>query len=132
MTSTGCRGSSQVSFAFSSIAAGLAGYPGFSGSLAGLNFYVQSFLVDPANSATGYVGNYYALTSANATTAAMLGNPNFIQWANISCSLSCVCTVVASGYAAGSSGTVSGLSGSGCTAQSWYVNNPWTAGNSYM
>ena len=128
ITSTQCQGSTQVQYSFSSIITALTtySYPGFSGSLDGKSLYFQTIFTNNAFAA----GGFYTLTTNNAKTFYPNVNPDFEQWANVTCTSSCVCTQIANGKL-GTIGPSTGLSGSGCSTQYWYINNGWSTSGSY-
>jgi len=138
--------SRTVSFTFESIINELSrslpkGYT--SGTLAGKTFYLRSFLA--TNSAVGcqvsellnlntiYSSNDTGLETPGCTSCQM--NPDFVQYAMVTCDSSCYCSLIRSGrYSAASAGGFgvsivgagSGCSGSIVFTNGWSTDTPYT------
>jgi hypothetical protein len=132
-SSTDVETSSVVNFPFSTIISGLSQLScGASTvtSLANQKFYLRTALFDtngPCSPSILPIGTETTFTSSDAPEWVFEGcgtNPDFVQWANVSCDASCMCTIQASGRlgSVGSNQIVGAAAG--CQG-SWQITNGW-------
>jgi len=143
LKSTTNRGSTVVPFSFANMITALSsdlpsGYT--SGTLANKVFYVRTVLWDSRSAPTGWpadITNQNSILNQSDSDRyfGILGNShryasnqNFMQWAKISCSSTCVCSIVSSGRLGDYGSNIIVSAGANC-AGSWQVTNGWSTGN---
>lgn len=126
-----------ASFTFSSIISALSNLCPSARvtSLANSRFYLRTVLFGTQDNCA-YSDDLYGPTIFSSTSPASKGppgcngtDPNFVQWANISCDINCTCMIIANGRMGhyGSNEIVG--SGKGCSG-AWQVTNGWETGTS--
>ena len=137
------QGGTVVNFPLSSIISALSGVSCGSSkvtSLANQIFYLRSVLT---NVGPQYGGCLYSTlplgAEANLSSSDPIGyvtagcstNPDFEQWANVSCDSACVCSIQASGRFGTNGGNQIVGAGPGCQGY-WQVQNGWGTGSNYQ
>jgi hypothetical protein len=133
-SSTDLRTSTVVNFPFSTIISGLSQLScGTSKvtSLANQKFYLRTFLKDDIAECGGTETSFTSSDAPEWVTASCGTNPDFVQWANVSCDSSCICTIQANGRRGNHGSNQIVGAGAGCQG-SWQVTNGWVNGGGFQ
>jgi hypothetical protein len=133
-TSTDLRTSTVVNFPFSTIISGLSQLScGASKvtSLANQKFYLRTFLTTDIALCGGTETTFTSSDAPEWVMSSCGTNPDFVQWANISCDISCVCTIQANGRRGNHGSNQIVGAGAGCQG-SWQITNGWVAGGVFQ
>jgi len=131
------RVSVNAAFSFSSIISALSNLCSSAPvtSLANSTFYLRTVLFQQT---CAYSNSSLGATIFTSDSSALLGppgcsqtNPDFVQWANISCDGNCTCRITANGRLGNQGSNQIVGSGQGCLG-SWQVTNGWSTGGNYL